>query len=138
MRDQYTATDHCTEPGLRSSTARMGRTVPGYVYTTYSQYGLCRRACPKLVFIKVELMQVYEHQGKFIVDFSEHRHFDIVDNLDIMTQWCRATWGDTDHRTNPDYKWRRRIQTFYFTKESHRTLFLIRFPELKLAEPEYF
>ncbi len=74
-------------------------------------------------------MNVYEQQGKFVVDFTAYRHVDIAENLDTMTAWCRATWGDTDHWTNPDYKWRRRIQTYYFSREAYRTLFLMQFAE---------
>ena len=77
-------------------------------------------------------MNVYEQQGKFVVDFSPYKHRDIVENLSIMTQWCRATWGDTDHWTNPDYKWRRRVMTFYFSREAHRTLFLMQFAQQEL------
>lgn len=72
-------------------------------------------------------MKVYEQQGKYIVSYEDELRKGIIPDLNIISDWCRATWGDTDHRTNPEYKWRRRMYVFSFSRESHRTLFLMQF-----------
>ena len=86
-------------------------------------------------------MKVYEQQGKYIVNYEDDLRSierwdqqDAMLNLQEITNWCRATWGDTDHRTNPEYKWRRRMFEFSFSRENHRTLFLMQFSNHTLKD----
>ena len=72
-------------------------------------------------------MKIYEQNGKYIVSYEDELRRGIIPDLNIISNWCRATWGDTDHRTNPEYKWRRRMFDFSFSKESYRTMFLLEF-----------
>jgi len=78
-------------------------------------------------------MKVYEQQGKYIVSYEDELRKGIIPDLNIISDWCRATWGDTDHRTNPEYKWRRRMYVFSFSRESYRTMFLLEFGARKAA-----
>ena len=66
------------------------------------------------------LVRVGNHCG---VEFANSKHYWNV--ADDMSAWCRETWGDTDHRTNPNYKWRRSMWRFLFRNESYRTMFML-------------
>jgi hypothetical protein len=72
-------------------------------------------------------MKVFEHAGKYYVSYEDELRRGIIPDLNEVSNWCRAMWGDTDHRTNPDYKWRRRMFEFSFSREGHRDLFLLEF-----------
>lgn len=78
-------------------------------------------------------MRVFEQDGKFYVSYSDELRRGIIPDLNEVSNWCRSMWGDTDHRTNPDYKWRRRMFDFSFSRESHRTLFLMQFANKEVA-----
>jgi hypothetical protein len=75
-------------------------------------------------------MQLLERDGKYIVDLKVMKSRHIMLDLDVMSSWCRHQWGDTDHYTNPEFKWRRRLFEFIFSREAHRTLFVMHFSNL--------
>ena len=75
-------------------------------------------------------MQLLERDGKYIVNLKNIINRGTILDLDMMSGWCRWQWGDTDHYTNPEFKWRRRMFEFIFSRESHRTLFVMHFSNL--------
>ena len=68
--------------------------------------------------------------GRHVVHMPTNSRYDWAD-LESLTQWCRAQWGDTDHHVNPQYKWRRRMNQFFFNTGARRDLFLLHVSTLK-------
>jgi hypothetical protein len=69
--------------------------------------------------------------GRHVVHLPTHVHYLTWHDLEALTEWCRAQWGDTDHWVNPNYKWRRRMNRFYFNSGGRRDLFLLHLSSLR-------
>jgi len=71
------------------------------------------------------LVRMGNHYG---IEFASTKKY--YSNAQQMSDWCREVWGDTDHRTNPNYKWRRRLHSFWFKSEAYRDMFLLKWAEV--------
>jgi hypothetical protein len=77
-------------------------------------------------------LQLTQDAQGYHVHFRTTRTFWI--HADAMSTWCRAQWGDTDHRDNAQYKWRRRMFSFTFTRPGYRDLFMLQWGHVNLQE----